>query len=76
MSRSLTDLADEAMALPTESRAYLAEKLLETLDFEEDFQVSDAWKSEVRKRCRELDSGVVKSIPAEIVFREIREALA
>ncbi len=75
MSRSLADLADEALALPTESRAYLAEKLLETLDFEDDFKVSDAWKAEARKRCHELDEGVVQSIPAEVVFGEIRKSI-
>jgi hypothetical protein len=49
------------MALPSESRAYLAERLLETLDFEEDFAVSDVWLKEISKRCQELDVGKVQN---------------
>jgi len=73
---TLTELAEEAMALPSEARAYLAEKLLETLDFEEDFAVSDVWLKEIRKRCQELDAGKVQGLPAEPAIAELRRSLA
>lgn len=73
---SISELTSEVLALPVESRAFLAEKLLETLDSEADFSVSDAWRAEALKRCQEIDSGAVQTIPAEEVFREIRNALA
>jgi putative addiction module component (TIGR02574 family) len=76
MLRPLAEITEEALALPSESRAFLAEKLLETLDFEQDFPVSDAWRAEIRNRCDELDSGAVKTIPAETVLSEIRKSLA
>jgi putative addiction module component (TIGR02574 family) len=76
MSRSLTELVEEALALPSESRAYLAERLLETLDAEENFVVSQAWRNEVRKRCQELDERKVQSIPAETAIAELRKSLA
>ncbi len=76
MPLTLTKLAEEAMALPSESRAYLAEKLLETLDFQEDFAVSDEWRKEIRKRCQELDAGNVQTIPAETALTELRQSLA
>jgi putative addiction module component (TIGR02574 family) len=76
MSRSLTELAEEALALPSESRAYLAEKLLETLDFEEDFAVSEAWRKEIKQRCRELDEAKDQIIPAETAIAEVRHSLA
>jgi hypothetical protein len=76
MSRSLTQLAEEALALPSESRAYLAEKLLETLDFEEDFPVSETWLKEIRKRCQELEESKVQSIPAESAIAELRKSFA
>jgi putative addiction module component (TIGR02574 family) len=75
MSRSLTELAEEALALPPESRAYLAEKLLETLDCEEDFAVNEPWLKEIRKRCQELDGGKVQTIPADIAMAELRRSL-
>ena len=76
MSFTVTKLAEEAMALPSESRAYLAEKLLETLDFEEDFAVSEVWLKELRKRCQELDEGKVEAVPAEAAIAELRKSLA
>ena len=76
MSRSVTELAEEALALPPESRAYLAEKLLETLDFEEDFAVDEAWLKEIRKRCQELDERKVQTIPADTAIAKLRESLA
>ncbi len=76
LSLTITELAEEALALPSESRAYLAEKLLETLDFEEDFTVSEGWLKEIRKRCHELDEGKVQTISAETAFAELRKSLA
>lgn len=76
MSRSLTELAEEALALPSEARAYLAEKLLETLDFEEDFPVREAWLKEIRRRCQELDGGKVQTIPADTALAELRRSVA
>ena len=37
MVKDIKDIVDSAMALSVNSRAYLAEMLLESLDFEEDF---------------------------------------
>ena len=76
MPLTLAELAEEAMALPCASRAYLAEKLLETLDFEEDFAVSDVWLKEIRQRCQELDLGTVQTLPAEAAIAELRGSLA
>ena len=76
MPLTLAELAEEAMALPCECRAYLAERLLETLDFEEDFAVSDLWLKEIRKRCQELDAGAVQTLPAEPAIAELRQSLA
>ncbi len=76
MSLTVTELAEEAMALPSESRAYLAEKLLESIDFEENFVVSELWRREIRKRCQELDEGNIETIPADTAIDELRQTLA
>jgi len=60
-------IVEEALRLPRESRALLAEKLLESLDYEE-FEVSPKWMAEIRRRCKEIDEGAVKLVPAEQVF--------
>jgi len=61
----------EALQFPRESRAFLAEKLLESLDFGEEFDVSDEWRAQVRRRCREIDLGTVELLAADEVFDEL-----
>jgi putative addiction module component (TIGR02574 family) len=72
---STEELIKTALGLSREARVLLAEKLLESLDFREDFELSPAWREEIRRRCQELDSGAVKVIPAEDVFKRIAEKL-
>jgi len=65
----------EALRLPRQSRALLAEQLLESLDFGEEFAVSREWLAEIKRRCDELDLGSVTPIPADQVFAQARRAL-
>lgn len=62
MVKRMEDIVDSILALPVNSRAYLAEVLLESLDFEEDFPVGDEWMKEIKKRCQEIDEGKVELI--------------
>ena len=72
MATTLQEVTNEALALPVEARAFLVEKLLESLDEQEDFPVSEAWMKEISRRSREIDEGRVQGIPAEQVFEEMR----
>jgi putative addiction module component (TIGR02574 family) len=80
MARSRDQLLTEALALPTEDRAHLAESLISSLD--EDVEEVDPvelereWLAEVARRSSEIDSGSVEPIPAEQVFRAARAELA
>ena len=60
----------EALELPREARALIAEKLLESLDFEEPFEVSSEWRDEIARRCREIDAGTASLIPGDQVLKE------
>ena len=75
MATTLEEMTTEALALPVEARAFLVEKLLESLDEQEDFSISEAWMKEITKRSREIDEGRVQGIPAEQVFDEMRREL-
>ncbi len=44
-------ILEEAMQLAPGTRALIAETLLERLDFEEDFEVSQDWRDEIHRRC-------------------------
>ncbi len=66
-------LLEEALQCEPTTRAFIAETLLESLDFEENFDISQAWREEIRKRCQEIDSGKVKLVDTETVLTELRK---
>ncbi len=68
-------LVEEVLHLPKHSRALLAEKLLESLDYEDTFEVSSEWREEIHRRCHEIDEGTAKLIPASKVFDELDRKL-
>ncbi len=67
-------IINDALNLPIQTRAYLAEILLESLDHQK-FELSQEWKEEIQKRCNEIDDGVVSLISAEQVFKDISKEL-
>jgi putative addiction module component (TIGR02574 family) len=75
MSTDLKELARELESLPVASRAFLLDKLWESLDGVPDADVEKAWLEEAERRWQELESGKVKAIPEAQVMREAREAL-
>jgi putative addiction module component (TIGR02574 family) len=76
MERGLKDIVQNIMLLPKHVRAYLAEILLESLDYEEDFPISEEWIDEITRRCREIDEGSVDLIPGEEGFAQLRRRSA
>lgn len=63
MNRSPVDILKEALELPAEARAALADSLWDSLDQETDPGGEEAWLEEIRRRVAELDSGAVRAIP-------------
>ena len=68
MKTELDKIMSEAMDLPAPLRAFLAAKLIESLDVNEARELSDEWKQEIRRRCREIDAGAVHLVEAEEAF--------
>lgn len=75
VSPKAENVMKEALELPREARALIAERLLESLDFEEPFELSEFWNQEIARRCREIDDGAVELISAETVLKEAAERL-
>jgi len=72
------EIAREALALPAEDRAYVAELLERSLDsgtFATP-EIAEAWSKEIDRRIAAYDRGETKAIDAETVLRRAREALA
>ena len=66
---------DEALGLPPEDRAKLAQKLLLSLDTLSEEELEQAWLVEADRRARELDRGDVQPISADEVRRKARSLL-
>ena len=72
MASPLEKIQEEIRALSTSEKEELLRSLWEELDGPADPEVETAWLEEARRRDLELDRGLVKSIPAEEVFRRLR----
>ena len=76
MKSSVEQIAEEALALPSEARALLADRLVESLDPAEDGYVRQLWLAEARRRQVEVRSGRVQTIPGEEALARVRQAFA
>ena len=70
MSPEIENVMKQALDLPSQDRAFIAEKLLESLDFEEPFDISSEWKDEIERRCRQIDEGQAQLTAGDRVFKE------
>ncbi len=76
MSATAEKIVFEAMSLPPQARAFVAERLIESLDANPGEALSSAWRDELIKRCREMDEGSVELRDAANVFAKATSALA
>ena len=65
----------EALGLPPEDQAKLAQKLLLSLDSLSEDESDQVWPVEADRRARELDRGDVQPIAAEEVRKKARNLL-
>lgn len=75
MPLTLDQLAEEAMQLPPTSRAELAEKLVESLEFPESDEIQSLWAAEAIRRRDDIRSGRITPIPGEQVIAEVRRSV-
>jgi len=73
----LEDLKQEVLKLSQHDREELVQTLILSLapEGESDAEHQKLWMEEIERRCRELDEGRAKLVPAEEVFRRARAAL-
>ena len=71
----LKQIEDEALHLPEDERAQLAQKLLLSLDAPSEGEIAEDWLAEARRRARELDEGTVQPISADEVRRKAQSLL-
>ena len=75
MPFTVDQLAEEAMQLPSASRALLAERLVASLDVAENDEIQRLWAAEAIRRRDEVRSGRVQPVPGEQVLAEVRRTV-
>lgn len=66
----------EAVALPTDVRVELTERLIASLAADVSPETTKAQLAEVRRRIAQVDSGEVALIPGDEVLAQVRRLLA
>jgi putative addiction module component (TIGR02574 family) len=66
-------IESEALSLPRPERDRIAQALVASLAM--DPEVERAWEEEIRRRIRDIDSGVTELIPGDVVFKEVEDLL-
>lgn len=70
----LSELLEKALALPTQDRGLLIDRLIASLDEEPAEEgVEAAWDQEIKRRVDDIRSGRVKTIPGEQVLQELAD---
>ena len=72
---TIEQLAEEALALPTEQRALLADRLVESLDAGEVSRLDQLWAAEAKRRRDEVRQGRVQTIPGDEALARVRRSL-
>ena len=75
MATTLEELVEQAMKLSVESRARLADLLVESLEGAELGRIEQMWITEAKRRRDEVRDGKVETISGEEGLRQVRESL-
>ena len=73
---NVEQVAEEALALPSEARAWLVDRLVESLDSTEDGHVRRLWAAEARRRLEDVRCGRVTTIPGDEALAQVKRAVA
>lgn len=72
MSVPVEKIAEMALALSSDARALLADRLVESLDPLTDEDVRQSWAIEAQRRLQELRSGAVEAISHAEALARVR----
>ena len=72
---SVEQLIQEALSLPNDTRVFLVEKLMESLESDIDENIQNLWNIEAKKRRDEIRNHTVELIPGELALTQVRQIL-
>ena len=70
MTRQIEKIENELLNLPQEERAFLADRLLRSLDREVLTDIDLAWINEAERRYADYKNGKRQGVNSDIVFSE------
>lgn len=73
--RSIEQLTEEILSLPSELRALLADKLVESLEFDIDPAIQTVWVTEAKRRRDEVRNGSIQPIPGKDALAQVRRLI-
>lgn len=76
MAMTVEQIAEAALALPSDARATLADRLVESLDPAEDDKAQKLWAVEAIRRRDDVRSGRVQTISGAEALARVRAAVA
>ena len=68
---TIEQILQEVALMPAPTRAYIAEKILEMIDAEEQIHLSPEWISLIENRVADIDAGVVQMVKADDAMKQI-----
>jgi Putative addiction module component len=68
-------LTAEILSLPSASRAILADRLIESLEFDIDTDIQSVWSLEAKKRRDEVWDGSVQVIAGDDALAQVRNSI-
>ena len=68
---TVEQILQEIALMPAPTRAFIAEKILEMLDVEEQIDLSPEWIRLVQQRISDIDAGIVQMVRADEVLNQI-----
>ncbi len=69
-------ITEAALSLPSDARALLADRLVESLDPVQDQEIQNLWAIEALRRRDEVRNGLVKTISGQEALDHVRRAVA
>jgi hypothetical protein len=75
MATTVEQLVEQAMTLSSESRARLADLLVESLEGDDLGRIEQLWISEAKRRRDEVRTGKVETVPGEEALRQVRDSV-
>jgi Putative addiction module component len=75
MGMTVEQIAEEALALPSESRALLADKLVESLNTAALSRIDEVWLAQAKPRRDDVRSSKVQTIPGDEALAKVRRTI-